>query len=60
MAAIFRTAIRYLVPDTSDLLSGMEAELTTINLVLIEGYSATRAEPRVRADLCADGGPWRS
>jgi predicted RNA polymerase sigma factor len=53
MAAIFRAAIPYLVPTR------MEAELTVINLALNESYPATRGESRVRADLCAEGGPWR-
>ena len=46
--------IPYVVPDTSDLPARLEAVLTVIYLVFNEGYAATRGEPLVRADLCAE------
>lgn len=47
-------AIPYIVPDTSDLPARLDAVLTVIYLVFTEGYAATRGEPLVRADLCAE------
>ena len=46
--------IPYKVPDTSDLPERIEAVLTVIYLIFNEGYLATRGEPLVRADLCAE------
>jgi RNA polymerase sigma-70 factor (ECF subfamily) len=46
--------IPYIVPDTSDLPERLDAVLTAIYLVFNEGYAATRGEPLVRADLCAE------
>jgi len=46
--------IPYVVPDTSDLPERLDAVLTAIYLVFNEGYAATRGEPLVRADLCAE------
>jgi RNA polymerase sigma-70 factor, ECF subfamily len=46
--------IPYVVPETSDLPARLDAVLTVIYLVFNEGYAATRGEPLVRADLCAE------
>jgi RNA polymerase sigma-70 factor (ECF subfamily) len=46
--------IPYIVPDTSDLPARLDAVLTVIYLVFNEGYAATRGEPLVRGDLCAE------
>src|SRR5467141_118998 len=46
--------IPYIVPDTSELPARSDAVLTVIYLVFNEGYAATRGEPLVRADLCAE------
>src|SRR5204862_3298154 len=46
--------IPYTIPDTSDLPARMDAVLTVIYLVFNEGYTATRGEPLVRSDLCAE------
>jgi RNA polymerase sigma-70 factor (ECF subfamily) len=46
--------IPYVVPGTSDLPERLDAVLTVIYLVFNEGYAATRGEPLVRADLCAE------
>src|SRR5229473_2598438 len=46
--------IPYAVPDTNDMPERLEAVLTVIYLVFTEGYAATRGEPLVRADLCAE------
>jgi RNA polymerase sigma-70 factor, ECF subfamily len=47
--------IPYIVPETSELPARLDAVLTVIYLVFNEGYAATRGEPLVRADLCAEG-----
>ncbi|MCU1274561.1 MAG: polymerase sigma-70 factor2C subfamily [Bryobacterales bacterium] len=46
--------IPYIVPETSDLPERLDSVLTVIYLVFNEGYAATRGEPLVRADLCAE------
>src|SRR6202048_784870 len=46
--------IPYKVPDTSDLPARLGSVLTVIYLVFNEGYAATRGEPLVRGDLCAE------
>jgi RNA polymerase sigma-70 factor (ECF subfamily) len=46
--------IPYIVPETSELPARLDAVLTAIYLVFNEGYAATRGEPLVRADLCAE------
>jgi RNA polymerase sigma-70 factor, ECF subfamily len=51
---IHDAGIPYIVPETSDLPERLDAVLTVIYLVFSEGYAATRGEPLVRADLCAE------
>lgn len=51
---IHDAGIPYIVPETSDLPERLDAVLTVIYLVFNEGYAATRGEPLVRADLCAE------
>ena len=46
--------IPYKVPDTSEMPNRIDAVLKAIYLVFNEGYTATRGEPLVRADLCAE------
>ena len=46
--------IPYKVPDTTDIPERVDAVLTAIYLVFNEGYAATRGEPLVRTDLCAE------
>jgi len=46
--------IPYIVPETSELPARLDAVLTAIYLVFNEGYAATRGEPLLRADLCAE------
>jgi RNA polymerase sigma-70 factor (ECF subfamily) len=46
--------IPYVVPETSELPARLDAVLTVIYLVFNEGYAATRGEPLVRGDLCAE------
>lgn len=46
--------IPYKTPDTSDMPERLDAVLTVIYLIFNEGYLATRGEPLVRADLCAE------
>jgi len=46
--------IPYTEPDTNDMPARLDAVLTVIYLVFNEGYAATRGEPLVRTDLCAE------
>src|SRR2546423_3948485 len=46
--------IPYAVPEAGELPARLDAVLTVIYLVFNEGYAATRGEPLVRADLCAE------
>ena len=46
--------IPYNVPETKDMAARLDAVLTVIYLVFNEGYAATRGEPLLRPDLCAE------
>jgi RNA polymerase sigma-70 factor (ECF subfamily) len=46
--------IPYTVPDTTDMPVRLDAVLMVIYLIFNEGYAATRREPLVRTDLCAE------
>ena len=46
--------IPYKVPDASEMPARLDAVLKVIYLVFNEGYTATRGEPLVRADLCIE------
>jgi RNA polymerase sigma-70 factor (ECF subfamily) len=46
--------IPYKVPDASEMAERVDAVLKVIYLVFNEGYTATRGEPLVRADLCIE------
>jgi RNA polymerase sigma-70 factor, ECF subfamily len=52
---IREAGIPYVVPEANELPARLDAVLTVIYLVFNEGYAATRGEPLVRADLCAEG-----
>lgn len=47
-------AIPYIVPETHEMAARLAAVLTVIYLVFNEGYAATRGEPLVRRELCAE------
>ena len=46
--------IPYKVPDAAELPQRIDAVLKVIYLVFNEGYTATRGQPLVRADLCVE------
>jgi len=46
--------IPYVVPETTDMPSRLDAVLTVIYLVFNEGYAPTRGAPLIRTDLCAE------
>ena len=46
--------IPYVVPETNEMATRLDAVLTAIYLVFNEGYAATRGGPLVRADLCTE------
>lgn len=46
--------IPYEVPNTRDMATRLDAVLTVIYLIFNEGYTATRGEPLIREDLCAE------
>src|ERR1700733_4609480 len=46
--------IPYTIPGTNDMPERLGAVATVIYLIFNEGYAATRGEPLVRADLCAE------
>ena len=46
--------IPFTVPDTSDMPARLDGVLTAIYLIFTEGYAATRGQPLIRADLCAE------
>jgi RNA polymerase sigma-70 factor (ECF subfamily) len=46
--------IPYVVPDVNDMPARLEAVLTVLYLVFNEGYAATRSEPLVRPEMCAE------
>jgi RNA polymerase sigma-70 factor (ECF subfamily) len=46
--------IPFVIPEASELAERLGAVLTVVYLVFNEGYAATRGEPLVRADLCAE------
>jgi RNA polymerase sigma-70 factor (ECF subfamily) len=46
--------IPYRMPDLNEMPERLDAALTVIYLIFNEGYVATRGEPLVRTDLCAE------
>ena len=46
--------IPFSVPATSEMPERLDGVLTAIYLIFTEGYAATRGEPLIRADLCAE------
>jgi RNA polymerase sigma-70 factor (ECF subfamily) len=46
--------IPFTVPDTSEMPDRLDAVFTAIYLIFTEGYAATRGQPLIRADLCAE------
>jgi len=46
--------IPYVVPGVGDMPERLDAVLTVIYLVFNEGYAATRGEPLIRTELCAE------
>src|SRR5258708_6119915 len=51
---IREAGIPYSVPESSEMPDRLEAVLTVLYLIFNEGYAATRGEPLVRGDLCAE------
>jgi RNA polymerase sigma-70 factor, ECF subfamily len=51
---IRNAGIPFSVPDTSEMPERLDGVLTAIYLIFTEGYAATRGEPLIRADLCAE------
>ena len=47
-------AIPYKVPETGDMPARIDAVLIVIYLIFNEGYTSTRGETLMRADLCAE------
>ncbi len=46
--------IPYRVPETTEMPARLDAVLTVVYLIFTEGYAATRGEPLIRKDLCAE------
>ena len=46
--------IPFKVPEASELTERLDAVLTVIYLIFSEGYAATRGQPLMRNDLCAE------
>ncbi len=46
--------IPYVVPGTKEMPERLDAVLAAIYLIFNEGYAATRGEPLLRTDLCAE------
>jgi RNA polymerase sigma-70 factor, ECF subfamily len=46
--------IPFTVPDTSDMPARLDGVLTAIYLIFTEGYAATRGQPLIRTELCAE------
>ena len=46
--------IPYIVPEAREMAARLDAVLTVIYLVFNEGYIATRGDPLLRTDLCAE------
>ena len=53
-ARIRELALPYEVPGADELLERLDAVLRTIYLIFNEGYSASRGDSALRADLCAE------
>ena len=51
---ISTAGIPYTVPGTNDMPLRIDAVLTVIYLIFSEGYAATRGEPMIRTELCAE------
>jgi RNA polymerase sigma-70 factor, ECF subfamily len=51
---IREAGIPYSVPEPSEMPERLDAVLTVLYLIFSEGYAATRGEPLVRGDLCAE------
>jgi RNA polymerase sigma-70 factor (ECF subfamily) len=46
--------IPYVVPDAGEMPARLDAVLAVVYLIFNEGYAATRGEPLVRGELCAE------
>ncbi len=46
--------IPYIIPETTEMADRLHAVLAVIYLVFNEGYTATRGQPLLRTDLCAE------